>query len=317
MNFKKKKRKASNVHNMLVGGISRTTGCFQTWGFWDYLLEYPLFSLKNNLDWPSCHQHSQSLVGDQKEIDNLLEKLELFALDERRNDAEFLLRVLSECNKTLMRYGLTNLRMIYDNVHNCVLHQNGSQPFHFPSERQSREEIKNKTLILDLDETIVHTQQTPSENINQRVSVGNSEWYVGKRPFLDEFLQLVRPSYQTVIWSTGSPEYIIAVTNALGITDQFLKLIGKNIHRINDESIPKKDIRKKGFSPKTTLIVDDEPEKFRSCYGNGIKIRGWNGDLQDRELLSLADYLKVFENIADVRTVDKRAWENRKMVKDR
>lgn len=223
MIFTKENRKASYVHNMLVGGILRTTGCFQTCDFWDYLLEYPLFSLKYSIDQPSCHHNSQSRVGDQKGIDNLLEELELFALDERRNEAEFLLRVLSECNKTLMRYGLTNLRMIYDNVHNSVLHQNGSQPFYFPNERQSKKEIKNKTLILDLDETIVHTQQTPSENINHRVRVGNSEWYVGKRPFLDEFLQLVRPSYQTVIWSTGSPEYIIAVTNALGITDQFLK----------------------------------------------------------------------------------------------
>ena len=56
------------------------------------------------------------------------------------------------------------------------------------------------------------------------------------------------------------------------------------------------------------LIVDDTAEKSRANYGNAIPIRGFRGDLEDRELLHLLKYIEGLRDVPSVRTIEKRWW---------
>jgi RNA polymerase II subunit A small phosphatase-like protein len=63
---------------------------------------------------------------------------------------------------------------------------------------QRRKKKKKYTLVLDLDETLVHTTDKPLASYDCRVEIrtkkANRVFYILKRPFLDHFLVTVSGS---------------------------------------------------------------------------------------------------------------------------
>ncbi len=55
-------------------------------------------------------------------------------------------------------------------------------------------------LILDVDETLIHATD---KELNQKVDFKIFDYYVYKRPFLDEFLEEVKTDFQMAIWSSA------------------------------------------------------------------------------------------------------------------
>ena len=70
---------------------------------------------------------------------------------------------------------------------------------------------KRKTLVLDLDETLLHatTVSTRDYDYMMEVLVGKIAclYYVRKRPFVDYFLDTVRQWYDLVVYTASVPEY--------------------------------------------------------------------------------------------------------------
>eukprot|EP01071_Lankesteria_metandrocarpae_P002882 Lankesteria_metandrocarpae@DN2622_c0_g1_i1.p1 len=76
-----------------------------------------------------------------------------------------------------------------------------------------------KTLVLDLDETLVHSAFKPVTGHSFVISVeidGNpQEIYVAKRPGVDEFLKSMRKLYEIVIFTASLDKYANPVIDAL------------------------------------------------------------------------------------------------------
>jgi len=71
-------------------------------------------------------------------------------------------------------------------------------------------------------------------------------------------------------------------------------------------------MKKLGWSPKNTLILEDTPQNCVSNYGNALYIRTYDvTDLgrQDMALLVLQAFLDRLRHVEDVRTIEKRDWE--------
>jgi CTD small phosphatase-like protein 2 len=149
---------------------------------------------------------------------------------------------------------------------------------------------KEFTLVLDLDETLVH--YIDSQNQGKFL----------KRPFLDEFLKEMAESFEVVIFTAAVQNY----------ADWILDDIDKNhfiSHRLyRNHTIPAgnyfiKDLKQLGRDLAKVVIVDNVGENFQMQSDNGILIKSWYEDMNDTALPELAKFLMgIVENqVKDVR----------------
>jgi Dullard-like phosphatase family protein len=134
-----------------------------------------------------------------------------------------------------------------------------------------------KTLVLDLDETLVHKS-------------GN---LVLIRPGAEQFLKEVSQEYEVVIFTAAMQSYADFAMRKLD-PDNLVKL---RLYRQNvsfDQQGPFKDLEMIGRELKNVVIVDNLETNFRYQRENGICIKTWTGDLNDQELYKLASIVKEF-----------------------
>lgn len=76
---------------------------------------------------------------------------------------------------------------------------------------------------------------------------------------------------------------------------------------MTEEGIYLKDLSKLGRDLSKTIIVDNIRENFEKQEANGIEIKTWIGDPQDRELDVIAGFLRgmVEAGVKDVRPIIK------------
>lgn len=71
-----------------------------------------------------------------------------------------------------------------------------------------------------------------------------------------------------------------------------------------------KTIRRVGYELERVIVVDDTAKKHERNYGNLVRVRPFEGQLDDDELLYLATYLETLAGVDDVRVVEKRGWRH-------
>jgi len=71
-----------------------------------------------------------------------------------------------------------------------------------------------------------------------------------------------------------------------------------------------KKIRRIGYALEQVIVVDDTAKKHERNYGNLVRVRPFEGQLDDDELLQLGKYLETLADLDDVRAVDKRGWRH-------
>lgn len=70
----------------------------------------------------------------------------------------------------------------------------------------SSEVKQRKLLVLDLDETLIHTAYTPIEGTELKARRGY--FYLYERPYLKAFLDRCSTEYDLVIWSASKADYV-------------------------------------------------------------------------------------------------------------
>lgn len=163
-----------------------------------------------------------------------------------------------------------------------------------------------KILVLDLDETLVHstTRQNSHFDIRLEITVDNcpSIFYVSKRPYLDVFLQIVSQWYDLVVYTASLQKYADPLIDALDvhgvIRERYFRdhciQVGNNF--VKDISIIEPDLRK-------IVIVDNSPSAYVLHEENAIPIGTWWDDPLDEELLNLLPFLQALCLMADVRSI--------------
>ncbi|KAL4471612.1 hypothetical protein ABPG74_008505 [Tetrahymena malaccensis] len=135
------------------------------------------------------------------------------------------------------------------------------------------------TLVLDLDETLVHFQEIPDEG---------GQFLI--RPHAEIFLQKLSEYYEIVIFTAAIKDYADFILDVIDTT----KAISHRLYRQHTDRNGRcyvKDISKLGRDLSKTLIIDNLPENFCRQPMNGILIQSWYGDSDDRALYDLIPLL--------------------------
>ena len=166
------------------------------------------------------------------------------------------------------------------------------------------EYLNKKTLILDLDETLVHSSFLPFPKndiiLNVQFDGNFYKIYVLVRPGAEEFIKNISQYYELVTFTASLSKY---ASPLLDILDK-----EKNIqHRLYRESctllngIYIKSLKKIGRNMKDLIIVDNSPLAYAFDRDNGLPISSWFGDKGDKELYDIMPLLIFLSKTDDVR----------------
>ena len=169
---------------------------------------------------------------------------------------------------------------------------------------KEKEFENKKTLILDLDETLVHSSFTPFEKNDIVLEVDFEgviyKIYVLVRPFAKEFLNNVSKYFEVVIFTASIPKYASPLLNILD-TEKNIKhrLYREDCTYINGLFI--KDLKRLNRPLKDLIIVDNSPLAYAFNAENGLPIKTWYDNRNDTELNKILPLLIFLSNVKDVR----------------
>ena len=172
------------------------------------------------------------------------------------------------------------------------------------------------TIILDVDETLIHSIQNPLDRMAD-FHVGN--YFVYKRPHLGEFISNLRTQFKLAIWSSGGKTYIDSILKEILPSDVELDFIWTRPDFATTDILSlcghfgKKHIKRltsSGYEPSRTLVIDDNPDDSIIEYGNVIQVEPFRGDPDDCELLLLSCYLRLMDSSGDIRQIAKSTWRD-------
>ncbi|GFH22942.1 FCP1 homology domain-containing protein, partial [Haematococcus lacustris] len=177
---------------------------------------------------------------------------------------------------------------------------------------------KQKTLVLDLDETLVHSslEAVSSSDFTFPVHFNNQEHviHVKQRPHLHTFMNRVAELFEVVVFTASQKIYAEKLLNIIDPTRKLIK------HRIFRDSCViwdgnyVKDLTVLGRDLRSTLIVDNSPQAFGFQVDNGVPIESWYDDEADEELLKMLPFLEGLVDAEDVRLPIQRKFRMRELI---
>ena len=167
-----------------------------------------------------------------------------------------------------------------------------------------------KTLILDLDETLVHSAFKSfysKEDIvfNMQFDGKQHTIHVLKRPYVDEFLDKMSKLYEIVIFTASISDYANPLLNKLDPRRRICHRLFRE-HCTSTGNLFIKDLRKIGRDLKDTIIIDNNPISYLYNKDNGIPIITWHSSQSDNELVKMIPLLELLTKVDDVRIVIKK-----------
>ncbi|ORX94296.1 hypothetical protein BCR34DRAFT_499353 [Clohesyomyces aquaticus] len=165
-----------------------------------------------------------------------------------------------------------------------------------------------KCLVLDLDETLVHSSfkilHQADFTIPVEIEGQYHNVYVIKRPGVDAFMKRVGELYEVVVFTASVSKYGDPLLDQLDIH-------GVVHHRLFRESCYNhqgnyvKDLSMIGRDLKDTIIIDNSPTSYIFHPQHAVPISSWFSDAHDNELLDLIPVLEdlASPNVADVSLV--------------
>lgn len=178
------------------------------------------------------------------------------------------------------------------------------------------EAIHRPLLIFDLDETLIHGAE---KTLHREADFKVGPFHIYKRPGLDTFLSKVDCYYDLAIWSSATGDYVHEIAGALRASVKEWRFIwsrGKCIQITDEEWVEPvylkdlKKIKRRGYHLERALILEDSPKKVSRNYGNAIYISKFIGSDEDRELITLANFLVQIHTAENFRKIEKRGWRS-------
>ena len=172
-----------------------------------------------------------------------------------------------------------------------------------------------KKLILDLDETLVHSGFNPftrQSDISLQINIDGRAHTINilKRPYVDEFLKEISNYYEIYVFTASMEEYASPV---IDLIDKNNIVRGKFFRQdcIFNNGLYIKDLFKVTNDLRDVIIIDNNPSSYVTNEDNGIPIKTWYDDLNDNELIKLIPLLKYLSNVDDVRNIIRQIVDKR------
>lgn len=171
---------------------------------------------------------------------------------------------------------------------------------------QIQRETGKKTLVLDLDETLVHSSFKPIPNADFiiPVEIDNQihQVYVLKRPGVDQFLKTMADRFELVVFTASLAKYADPVLDLLDKD----KVVGARLFReacSNHKGNYVKDLSRLGRDIRHVIIIDNSPASYMFHPENAVPIDSWFDDENDTELLDLIPFLEDMTKVDNVTSV--------------
>ncbi|KAH9942434.1 NIF-domain-containing protein [Epithele typhae] len=163
-----------------------------------------------------------------------------------------------------------------------------------------------KCLVLDLDETLVHSSFKSIQQADYVVPVEiEYHWhnvYVIKRPGVDNFLKKMGEIYEIVVFTASLSKYADPVLDKLDVH----RVVSHRLFRescYNHRGNYVKDLSQLGRPISDTIIIDNSPASYIFHPNNAVPVSSWFNDPHDTELTDLCPFLTDLAQVDDVRGV--------------
>ncbi|XP_034958936.1 carboxy-terminal domain RNA polymerase II polypeptide A small phosphatase 2 isoform X1 [Zootoca vivipara] len=158
-------------------------------------------------------------------------------------------------------------------------------------------------VVIDLDETLVHSSFKPINNADFIVPVEiegtTHQVYVLKRPFVDEFLRRMGELFECVLFTASLAKYADPVTDLLDKCGVFRTRLFRE-SCVFHQGCYVKDLSRLGRDLRKTLILDNSPASYIFHPENAVPVQSWFDDMADTELLNL---IPIFEELSEAEDV--------------
>ncbi|KAA8910781.1 HAD-like domain-containing protein [Sphaerosporella brunnea] len=152
-----------------------------------------------------------------------------------------------------------------------------------------------KCLVLDLDETLVHSSfkllHQADFTIPVEIEGTFHNVYVIKRPGVDQFMKRVGELYEVVVFTASVSKYGDPLLDQLDIHH----VVHHRLFRescFNHQGNYVKDLSQLGRDLKDTIIIDNSPTSYIFHPQHAVPISSWFSDAHDNELLDLIPVLE-------------------------
>jgi len=190
-----------------------------------------------------------------------------------------------------------------------------------PISRHRLNMVRKKVLVLDLDETLIHSHHdgvirpnvkpgTPPDFI-LKVTIDKHpvRFFVHKRPHVDFFLSVVAQWFELVVFTASMEIYGQAVADRLDSNQGMLNRRYYRQHCTLDYGSYTKDLSAICADLSSIFILDNSPGAYRAYPDNAIPIKSWFNDPSDTALLDLLPVLDALRFVSDVRSILNRNRE--------
>ena len=259
--------------------------------------------MSNNLsDMKNKEKEDDKIEINKEEKDNLIEKDKISKLLMNKEKREKSKRKTSKKKK-----GVSDERII--NIETLIPPECTKIPF-IPEKTDN----KQKTLVIDLDETLVHSyfaKEPPyTPDISYDIEITGITIHISTliRPGTYHFLERLSKIYEIVIFTASLSQYAIPLLNEIDKNNYCkYKLFREHCYTFDNKGNPGyvKDLSKLNRDLNNVIIIDNNPDCYFLNKENGIPIKTWLNDKNDKELLKLLPYLEFLANeyIIDVRPI--------------
>jgi len=175
---------------------------------------------------------------------------------------------------------------------------------------QSPKQMNKPSLVLDLDETLIHTESyfrgivINSFDFKKTVEFAKDDFttfYVNKRPYLNYFLKEMSKHFELIVWTAGEKNYANAIIDEIDPQG----CISHRLYRRDclkvDTSTYIKRLERLGRSPQKIAIIDNSCVSFALDLSNAIPIYPYRTGRMDVELLELIPFLLEMKKAPDFR----------------
>ena len=223
----------------------------------------------------------------------------------KQGDIDIILKKLTSVSSSYKE--ISNCFILYYTNFKILIEKNKVKPPFLPPLDSKK---YTYSLILDLDETLVHYIEEENRA------------YVQVRPYADYFLNEMAKYFELIIFTAAAEDYADIVLNELDKNKVInYKLYRKHTEQLNGVFI--KDLSKLGRDLGKILIVDNNKDNFSLQQENGLHICSFVGDQNDDELYHLSqDLMKIIESqkkdirpiIQEISEIMKKRYENKDVL---
>jgi RNA polymerase II subunit A small phosphatase-like protein len=156
----------------------------------------------------------------------------------------------------------------------------------------AREATGKRCLVIDLDETLVHTERQQSGfpggkcdfKISVTIGAATYNMYVKKRPGCDEFLKRAAENYELIIFTASMEPYCKAVMDRIDVHNTVSHCLHRTHCTFWQNEIYVKDLSRLGRPIENTILLDNNPDCYLFQPENAIPINSWYDDESDQDL---------------------------------